>query len=278
MKKMKKIMAAAIAMMTFSTAAAVTGTVAWFTANNIVSVNGMNVQAEVEEGIVISNEAKTSWKISAEATHQDLVSLIPTSTSDATSWYHAYSDDAENGQSYAGTHESLTVSKPAVNGTGLGTATVNNVPNKQIYLLNRFYIQSSANELQGYDIFVKDFNVTATKELSKSLRVLVKYTGASGNTTRIFEPVDGASTTYKVNNTAINSETLVTYTEWKATDAKFLVAGNINLPAYSVSGTNAAEFEVYAYFEGEDASCKSANADELEQLAISFKFEDVKHN
>ena len=75
MKKMKKIMAAAIAMMTFSTAAAVTGTVAWFTASNIVSASGMSIQADTEQGILISNEGFATWKDSVVASHNGEITV-----------------------------------------------------------------------------------------------------------------------------------------------------------------------------------------------------------
>ena len=58
-EKIKAIMMA-LPLMILSTAAAVTGTVAWFTASNVVNVEGMSIQAEAEEVIVISNSDKSS--------------------------------------------------------------------------------------------------------------------------------------------------------------------------------------------------------------------------
>ena len=89
MKKFKKILAAAIAMMSLSTAAAVTGTVAWFTANNQVNVTGMTVQTEVQGNLFIA-ESNTS---DAVYTTNDLAQTVsgkvePVSTTDGTNWFY----------------------------------------------------------------------------------------------------------------------------------------------------------------------------------------------
>ena len=81
--KKSKVMAAAIAMLTLSTAGAVTGTVAWFTSSNVVTASGMSIQAEAEQGILIANESFATWKDSVEASHKGAnKTFIPTSTAD----------------------------------------------------------------------------------------------------------------------------------------------------------------------------------------------------
>jgi hypothetical protein len=53
----------------------------------------------------------------------------------------------------------------------------------------------------------------------------------------------------------------------------------VTIPAYNASGTGALEFNVYLWFEGEDAANKSANiTSTLDSLAISFKFGNKNHD
>ena len=103
MKKMKKIVAAAMAMMTFSTAAAVTGTVAWFTANNLVNVSGMTVTTSVESNLLIATSNASDDNYLA----QDLVLNIsgkvePVSTTNATAWYYTKDKVKGTGESSTG--------------------------------------------------------------------------------------------------------------------------------------------------------------------------------
>ena len=53
--KKSKILAPALAILCLSTAASVTGTVAWFAANNVVSASGLTVQSTLPSSLAISN-------------------------------------------------------------------------------------------------------------------------------------------------------------------------------------------------------------------------------
>ena len=300
MKKMKKIMAAAIAMMTFSTAAAVTGTVAWFTANNIVSAQGMNIQAEAEEGIVLAKELASytdaDWSIDVTASHDGsglTKGFIPTSTANASAWYHANSDKIDD-YTHTGDYATLEVNAPTINtGDGVAKATVNNIADRNIYLLNHFKLQASGNTpLADQDLFVKEVKAEDStadekaKALNKSLRVLFKLNG--GNTL-IYAPLathnkvhDGATldtdvTPSKANGKIAGTTTLTAYYQANSAATDKLL-DNQNIPAYLAAGTNALDISVYCYFEGEDVNCKSANIAEFKNIAISFKLENKPHN
>ena len=75
--KKTKIIIPALGVMLLSTAASVTGTVAWFSMNSFVNATNMNILAKAEEGIVISNEAKTLWTDSAIASKSSAVAVYP---------------------------------------------------------------------------------------------------------------------------------------------------------------------------------------------------------
>lgn len=282
MKKRSKIMAAAMAVMTLSTAAAVTGTVAWFTANNVVSATGMQIQAQAEEGIVIAEElasySDASWKTNVTAAHNGVASdskgYIPTSTANASSWYHANSESADDYRPGTGANAVTAIS--VTTGTdGIGNATVNGIANRHVYLLNHFYIQSTVPTIGIADQDLQIKNVVATDSstdekaiaLNKSLRILFKL----GSTVQIYSPLLGAD--FTGTNEAGNAK----YVNGDdASPVKLITNGTI--PAYVAnSNSTALDLSVYCYFEGEDTNCKSSNIGTFASISISFKLENIPH-
>jgi hypothetical protein len=90
----KKIIPAA-GMLALSASMLATSTYAWFTMNKEVSVTGMQVKAQAEEGLLI-NEVLASrsdtWDDEATAnTTPENIALRPASTSNLTNWWHANS-------------------------------------------------------------------------------------------------------------------------------------------------------------------------------------------
>jgi len=278
--KKSKIIVPALGILVLSTAAAVTGTVAWFTSSNLLSVSGMQAKVDAENGVVISNEKKSDWKESTVASHSGLdadnnpISFGLTSTANLQSWYHANSDDA-NESAHAGAYETLTFDKPAVGEgeTGVAVATLENETNMNVYLLNRFYIQSaSGRALTGQDIFVRDLKVTgmsASQDLDKAIRIAFK--AKDSNDFFIYGGVADFTKTYNVNGSTTATTALDPTVQSK-------LLSNIEIPAYVKNGSTALEIETYVYFEGEDAEARSINIKEtLDDLSITFKFENKIH-
>lgn len=281
--KKSKIIVPALGILVLSTAAAVTGTVAWFTSNTLVNVSGMQLKVDPEEGMVVSNEAKASWNISTTATHtgknanDEQLQFMLTSTSDLTAWYHNNSANA-NSATAAESYANVTPAKPAAgtDKTGIGVKTIDNV-DKNIYLLNRFYIQSASNVNRAeQDLYVTEVAVTGSSnsaELNKALRVAFQL----GNEQAIYAPFAGATYEYKVAGAETNTEALASKdanSEWVET----VLASNTTIPAFTTGGDDAIEIEVYCYFEGEDAAAKSANITAtLDTLAVSFRFGNRSH-
>ena len=135
-KALRKQLMAAIAMVVVSAVALCSSTYAWFASNNKVTAGNMNVQAQAEGGILISNESKSEWKTSADASHKSLTQLIPTSTANVTNWYHAVSDAANDAKAHqeASKYDALNIT---VDDDGIGK----DATGKQYYLLNKFYIK-----------------------------------------------------------------------------------------------------------------------------------------
>ena len=199
-----------------------------------------------------------------------------TSTANLTAWYHANSDDA-NSATASSDYAVVTPTKPnaGTDQTGLGTTTYEQTQ-KNVYLLNRFYVQSASGmQRENQDLYVTDLAVSGSSsstELNKALRVAF----LCGETKVIYAPFAGATLTYTV-----NGSTSVTASAAKDANndaVKTVLASNITISAYDEGGNGAKEIEVYTYFEGEDAAAKSANITaSLDTLAISFKFGNENH-
>ena len=296
-KKLKAILAA-VPMLILSTAAAVTGTVAWFTASNIVSAEGMLVQAEKENGIVLNNEslANDNWKTSIKASHDGKVDdeqakFIPTSSYNGTTWAHANAESASikdaNVDSYAVYAESQTT----VNGSGTGVyqIDVGGVKNN-IYLLNKLYLKSATTAPVTGTLYsyVKASVVGTNKsvELNKALRVLVKYEDA----VNVYAPIADALMSYdickEIVTPAVQDDPTTQIDEHVtaeiATEHVNALAGgqtnplkaNVTIPANNPDSPaiNSFEVKVYVYFEGEETECYSNNITEtLDQLSIMVK-------
>ena len=317
--KKLRVMAAAIALTLFGTVACVTGTVAWFVASNVVEVTGTTVQAEAEEGIVIANETHTAdahWGQKVAVSHNgqydnpDYVdenttpdvdeklqaAFIPTSTSDGSTWYHANAENVDHQSAGSNTVSAITVT-PDSDGLGKydinGTST-NAADDKNVYLVNKVYIQASATSaLNHQDLFVNSISVASSSQaLSKSLRVLFKVTANLGGGTaaeKIYAPLatgtsvvhdyDGTGTlTDGHGHTITGASSTVTAYKTAASGANDKILDDCTIPAYLTAGTNAIEISVYIYFEGEDFNCKSSNiVASLETLVLTFKFENKAH-
>lgn len=265
MKKTLKLIPA-IAMLLISAVMLSTATFAWFSMNTTVTATGMQVKAQAEGGIVISNESKSAWNASATATNSALAELVPTSTKDGATWYHAVSDDAKDAkknQTATGAYTQLTVSENA----GVGTATIGS-ETKAVYLVNKFYIKSSAeavtlsgtNKLYINDVTVeKTEGATPSTQLDKALRVAIKV---GTDNTKVFAPITGADASYKVANTDTVTP-ISAGTKNTATDIS-------DIPAYSGEGI---EVTIWVYFEGEDTNCKSENlTTTLNTLRVTVQF------
>jgi len=291
MKRKSKILAAAIGLLAFSTAASITGTVAWFTASNVVSAEGIYVMAEKEDGIVMANEDFDSWSTAVQASHDGTIGspaaqagFIPTSTKDASTWAHASAVQADDELAVESSYALVT---PTLNGsdTGIYKASINNV-DKNIYLLNTFYLKSASTDPISGNLYsyvkAEVVGTSVSVELNKALRVLVKY----GSDVNVYAPINGATTSYSV-CTAINSgdnpaTTDVTETSYPTKESVSALTGattnllksNVTIPANNPDSVNVNTFpvNVYCYFEGEDAACFSNNIKAtLDQLSITVK-------
>lgn len=96
--KKSKVLVPALAMICVSTAAAVTGTVAWFAANKTVTATGMKVKAETEGSLVISNAliSDTNYKQRTVDFGSELQSLYCSTHKDASATKLSYVSNPED--------------------------------------------------------------------------------------------------------------------------------------------------------------------------------------
>ena len=229
-----------------------TSTYAWFSMNTAVTATGMQVKAQAESGIVISNANQETWNASASAKDTAVAELLPTSTSNFTKWYHSTSADAKD----ANAHQTATGAYTEVsNGTS------------KYYSENVFYIKSATANALVKTLYIKSVTVTgadATHYLDKTLRVGIKM--STSETIMIFAPVSGATLTYYCNGStsvsAIDSSS-------SATTAINTNTGVTSIPA----SDNGLKATVYVWFEGEDAACISDNVTStLDTITVTVQF------
>lgn len=266
----KKIMASA-SMLLVSTMMLSSATYAWFTMNKTVSVTGMKLKATAEDGLVISDYAKTTWATSWDVQMASSAVLAPTSTSATTSpaFVRNSSDLFDNAKAdQASGYEDLTLtySAEAANSGSIGSVTDGSVTTN--YVLKRtFNIKSSGDTAWDTNLVIDEVTVngiTNSGELDKSLRVLV----VAGTDAFIYAPVSGATTSYNYKGTTTDATAVTAVastTDSTCTSITSIPAGNSTTPI---------EVTMYLYFEGEDAACKSSNISGIavDELTVSAKF------
>ena len=249
--KKTKVIIPALGILLLSTAASVTGTVAWFSMNTSVFAEGMTVKAEAETGIVISNSQKTAYGPTASAYDDSTSALKPASTWNCTDWYHSVSTDVND----ENTGEDYTAITSAAG----------------YYVCHEFYIRSSAYEtftvqsLNVENVSVVD-PTTPAQALSKALRVGVLL--GADTTAYIYAPVSGATLTYNVHKDGDAADVASQQVKPKASGQSASTVTSI--PGNTADGVLA---RVFIWFEGEDAACISKNiVANLESLEINVEF------
>ena len=259
-KSLKKQLAAAIAMVTVAAVALGSSTYAWFVQSNKVTATGMQVQAQAEGGIEISNAEKTTWSTTANATNTSSTSLYPTSTNNSLSaWYHAQAQGAGSKDAINNSYATLDLND---NGVGKGE---DEFKGKQFYLVNSFFIRStagtSAKELAIDGVTVTGNEDGKTVELDKSLRVAV----IAGANKYIFAPA-GGQLSYNVWDGSSNNgpKTQVT-----ATDGTQKQTTTVN----DITTKGDTEVKIYVWYEGEDTDHYSDHlADTIDTLNVTVEF------
>jgi len=302
----KKLIPAA-GMLLLSTAMLATSTFAWFTLNRTVSLTSMQVKAKAEGGLLVSEKntaGGAGWDDLAtfDVSGEEPVQLYPASSYNSAAWWHANSkaSDNEAGNTSAsatstyrsGDYEDITsiatanIGTAAANTTAAGTVhyidsdTSNSYSNGEGYYMQyTYYLKSSATEAvtlgtasgaKNLQISVPPVSATnaTSANLDKSLRVGVVL----NNRFYIFAPVTGYDTEYFVTTNATGTANEAATVYAAATNVATDLASLQPITAQGIP------VQVYVWFEGEDANCKSENLtatlDELD-VTVEFKLVDL---
>ena len=287
--KKTKIIIPALGMLLLSTAASITGTVAWFSMNNFVTATGMQVKAKAENGIVISNAASDgTWKETAASAHATTLALKPTSTATGATWVHSKSNDASSSNTQNG-YELLSLTTDSTTGAGYvedngqqnyqatagGTAPDTYDADSTYYAMHSFYIKSSAESITN-TIYITNVKATLPEtqnsaDLNKALRVLVRLEVANDNdgsqsaaTAKVYSPVYAASSYNVATATGAYdtvAKTAVAPINASAAGGLIATASQTFLSNQVIPANNGTPLHIgiYLYFEGEDPNCKSDN-------------------
>lgn len=257
----KRRLLSAAGMLAISAAMLSSATFAWFTMNKDVSVTGLQTTARAEEGIVIAAyNAGTGDAVgtyvapgaddfaNTDAAYNPFSAqtLLPTFTTNATTWYHHTSLKSNDGQAYA---------------SGSATAVTNGTNGDYYYELNKFQIKASGTSTTSLPVYVKDVEVqsrtgAAVQNYDPCLRILIK----TGDHTLIFDGTGQRTDTENLLGDSNNGT--ITLTEENKLAAK-IINGATTTPT---------DVEIYMYYDGEDAACKSDNIDAFTAINVNVTF------
>ena len=244
--KKTKVIIPALGLLLLSTAASVTGTVAWFAANTSVTANGMSITATTDSTFLLISK---SSDLSAKATTVSLAApsgeVLPTNWVNNTGykWVSAVGTDtttaAKNGD-----YANLTIAEASNFGSVTATG-------KKYYVYDSVWVGladgSSIPSTQNLKCNVS-FTAGTASNLNKCLTVGIDAENNMGTSADFDERyLMGAADSATVN-------------------------GSSSLIAGSSLSTTAKEIKIYAFFNGDDANCTTANAISLDAITINLTF------
>ncbi len=275
--KKSKIIVPALGILAFSTAAAVTGTVAWFTANRSVTVSntaitaynpesGLKVVLSSAKGATIS-ESTGSGSTAAAVEHGLLRDAsVDFATANAPVVYRSVLNDAGAVSGFS----AVTAAAEA------GTAAGNNGATTPVsYYWCSIYTATfsleSAGSSQTYELFYDNTKLSAnagssTGNIKNALRIGI-YISKSSH--QVITPFEAASTT----STYVKAEAF-------GGEPAAPVTGNYSTLGSEATGTwkmgeltgaGTVEAKIYTWFEGTDAACNNEQVDG-QALAVSLGF------
>lgn len=253
-KKLKRQLTAAVVMVLVAVLALSSATFAWFSMNTKVTATNVTIEATTSKNLLIT---KTSANADDYSSTTDLdienLELVPTSTIGgdvATPTFFKLST--------VGTHMTQD-SAARGSDTTFTTATA-----------NTDYVKTTVwLKCVGEDTTNLKATITTTDggeaDLDPAIRVML--VDRTNNKTFIYSPVSGAS--------YLTAGQAVTGTD----NAQAAVLGTITTAATSSSvlldsmtKDTAYQFDVYAWYEGEDAACKATNTLDLTSYQFSIEF------
>ncbi len=245
--KKTKVIIPALGLLLLSTAASVTGTVAWFAANSTVTATGMSITAKTDsEFLLISKSSTLTANVKTVTLAAPSGQVLPTNRVNDSGWkWVTASGTATNNGAKNGAYTPLTIDEATVANFGQAGS-----PAKNYYVYDSVYVglAEGSSIPSGKNLYCNvSFSAASSSNLNKCLTVGVD---AEANMTADFDEryVYGAAT-------------------GSVTDD-----GDSILIAGSNLSTTATQIKLYAFFNGDDANCTTENAINLAGITINFEF------
>ena len=245
--KKTKIVIPALGMLLLSTAASVTGTVAWFAANATVNAEGMAITAKTDsEFLVISK----SSDLTANAATVSLAA--PTGTVLPTNW-------RQNPTNYSWvTGAGTATNNGAINSSGYTSLTIaesgnfGSADSKNYYVYDTVYIGLAVGSSTPANTKLLKCNATfaagTASNLNKCLTIGLDVEDDKGTANDLDERlIMGNASSATVNGT----HTLLTGDQLS---------------------TTAIAIKIYAFFNGDDTNCTTENAIDLDAITVNLSF------
>lgn len=274
MKKFSKLIPA-FCMLLISAMLMGTSTFAWFSMNKTVTATGMQIQARAEGGIVIGRPSTSRDNAKSNVTVTlDSQKLLPTSTADGSTWYHAEAEKDNASTALTGTLTELTLTQTAPTAAGLGTKYPSGSTEQVYVLYDTVTVFPDKNSSSFTDLWVASCTVSGnTADLSKSIRVAF----VCGDKVVICAPAYSTTTSYNVGTASTAVKALGTSATGTTPLAKAASGDDANILVADGTKTEVAgvSVNVYVYFEGEDTNHTTDNLGKtgaIEDLTISYSF------
>ena len=251
--KKTKIIIPALGLLLLSTAASVSGTVAWFAANSSVTANAMSITATTDsEFLVISKTSDLTSNAKSVNLAAPSGQVLPTNrvNNSGWNWVTATGTSTSDGTK-DGSYTNLTIDEATVANFGQAGD-----PAKNYYVYDSVYVGLAVGSSipSGKDLKCNvTFTATQASTLNKCLTVGLD---AEANMTADFDE-----------RYVMNSDTTTATT----------VNGTSILLSGSALSTTAKQIKIYAFFNGDSEFCTTQNAQNLAGITINLTFNLVDH-
>ena len=266
--KKTKVIIPALGLLLLSTAASVTGTVAWFAANSSVTATGMNIKAMTDSEFLVISKSSTLANLSTVALNSPATSgenakqVLPTNwintaeqgQTAAYSWVSASGTATDNG-AQSGGYTALTINE--ANNLGSVTAT-----SKNYYVFDSVYIglASGSSQPASTKKIVCDakFTATAASAFNPCLTVGLDVEANMGTSSDFDKRiVMGSATVGETSVAHLTTDSLLTGDQLSTTGK---------------------QIKIYVFFNGDHSACTTANALNLDNIQIDLTFSLVDAN
>ena len=260
--KKTKVIIPALGILLLSTAASVTGTVAWYAANSTVTANGMKIKATIDSNFLAISKTQS---LADHLATVDLASgsgaVLPTNwvNNSGWNWVSAIGTDAETATK-VGNYTNLEISENT-------TAHFGQAGGKNYFVFDSVFVGLlGESETAGDYKLVCDVKFTTKKssELNKCLTVGLEVMDAEGET----KVADEFDEKYVLGSAAAPAAAAEGDPDGVTKNGSVTLIPGASL---KTDGTGT-EIKVYAFFNGDDAACTSANAINLDDITIDLTF------